>query len=540
MRQLAPALALVLWLAACAAPSPPPLAATPAVVPTAAPAATPTPSVQDAAAPTSVPVVTAVAAPTLPATPVPVAVGATAPPGAAVQTAAPVAVVSPPAPLPIGELTLPTMTESTLDNGLQLIVVPQHGLPLLTAQLVLPGGRSAEPSGQRGVAQVTAALLLRGTTLRTGQEVAAAIEQVGGSLSADAGQDALTITVSVLSEHADRAFEVLGEVALQPAFHQQELEIQRQRALVGLRASLANPGQVAARVFDAIVYDGHPYGGVTTEQTLAAITRETVADYYAAQFDPARASLVVVGDVAPDEAARQAGATFGRWVAGARPAQVAFPSPTVRNGRTIYLVDRPGSTQAEIVVGHPAIRGSSPERQALAVANQVLGGGASGRLFRNLREQKGYTYGISSGFGLPRDVGTFVVAAAVRNEVVEPALREIFGELERLRSNPVPPDELAAAKSFLVGSFALRLETDVSLAGQIASLKLRGLPLDTLRDYPSAIEAIDASALRQITEQHIHPDDATVVVVGDGTIIRDRLAAIAPVTPVDTAGRPSP
>ena len=455
-------------------------------------------------------------------------------------TSTPSGVATPPPPLPVGELSLPQIVESRLSNGLLLIVVSRTDLPLLSLQLVLPGGQAVEPADRAGLAQAVAGLLTRGTASRSAGEIAAAIEGIGGSLGAAATIDDLSVTASVLVEHADLAFELLGDVVLNPSFPQDELDGYRRRALVGLRSALANPGQVASRAFDAIVYGPHPYGRLATEPSLQALTREAVIDYYRAQATPTDAFLVVIGDMAPEEAARRAEATFGGWSASGRAADAAFPPAPLRSDRAVYLVDRPGSSQAEVLVGHLGIRGNSPERFPLVVANQVLGGGASSRLFRNLREEKGYTYGVYSGFSFPRDVGDFVVGAAVRGDVVEPTVREVLAELERLRAEPTPAAELAVAKSYLVGSFALRFETDQALAGQIVSLKLRGLPIDTLRAYIPSIEQVDTAATREAALRQIRPDEVAIVVVGDAATIRDGLARIAPVISIDADGRPRP
>jgi zinc protease len=200
-------------------------------------------------------------------------------------------------------------------------------------------------------------------------------------------------------------------------------------------------------------------------------------------------------------------------------------------------VDRPGSSQAEVMVGHLGLEGSSSDRYAAQVANQVLGAGSSSRLFRDLREEKGYTYGVYSGFSFPKGIGKFIAYAAVRNEVVEPALRAILSEMEGMRDAPVPEPELDDAKSYLTGGFALRLETVNDLAGQIISLKLRGLPLSDLSAYPPAIEKVDDAAVLEVSQKYIHPDTAAIVVVGDAAVIRSGLEKVASVIMADSEGQ---
>jgi len=442
-----------------------------------------------------------------------------------------------PDPLPVREFNLAEIIEAELDNGLKVIVAPERSLPYLTMQLVLPGGESTAPPDLNGLAQFVAALLPRGTETRTAQEIASAIEQAGGDLETAAYDSLIKATVTILSDHTDLAFEILGDVVLHPIFPQEEIDIQRQRALTSLEAALANPAEIGHRAFDAIIYGSHPYGRTVTEQSLNAISRDDIVGYHDAQLSPQSAMLVVAGDISPEDALEKAQSTFGDWASEAPVTFVDFPDPPQRPERVIYLLDRPGSSQAEIIIGHLGLEGSSKDRYAAQVANQVLGAGSTSRLFLNLREDKGYTYGVYSGFSLPRHIGKFLVQAAVRNEAVEPAIREIMIEMERLGETPVPEEELHDAKSYLTGSFALRLETARDWANHIISLKIRELPLSDLRIYPQAIDGIDDRIVLEAAQTYIQPDTAAIVVVGDASEIRESLEKIAPVVLVDTEGQ---
>jgi zinc protease len=445
---------------------------------------------------------------------------------------------APPPPLPVGELSLPLITETRLDNGLDVVVVSKRNLPLLTLRLVIPGGRSAEPEELAGTSQFVASLLNRGTSSRSAQEIASAIEQVGGSLVAETGQDSLTITARVLSEYGELAFQLLGDVTMHPSFPAEELENYRQRAVTSLLSELADPSEVASRAFGAIVYGQHPHGNVTTRQTLTAVSHQAVVAYHQAQFHPEGAVLIVIGDIRHDEAVLQAQSAFGSWQVGQKPPPVPAAPPPTRAQQTVYLVDQPGSSQAQVMLGHLGILGADPRRFALIVANQVLGGGSSSRLYRDLREEKGFTYGIYSYFDFPLQVGQFAVSAAVRNDVIGLALEATLEQLRQLREAPVPPDELDDARSYLIGSYALYLERDTAMASQIGSFKMRGLPLSDLGDYAALIEAVDAEAARQAVAQYIWPELAAIVVVGDAANIRGSLTKIAPVVMVDADGRP--
>ncbi|MBC7811961.1 MAG: insulinase family protein, partial [Burkholderiales bacterium] len=383
---------------------------------------------------------------------------------------------TPPDALPINEFVLPQITEATLDNGLDVIVVERAELPIISLDLFLLGGRSAESAEQAGVSALAANLLTRGTETRSAQDIASAIEQVGGIIGAEAREDGLSMGVFALKEDQDLAFDLLGDIALHSTFPEGELDIQRDIMLTDLAYSLTVPDEIATRTFLDLVFGDNPYGGVPTEDSLAALEREDIVDYYNQHLNPERAFLIIAGDVTVDEALAMAEATFGDWEAPGDAAEIAVPATPVSAEPAIYLVDRPGSTQATFLLGELGISGDSPDRYEIQVMNQILGGSFGSRLVRQLREELGYTYSISSGFNTPAEQGYFRVRASVRNDVAGPALQAILDEIEAIRSEPVSTDELADVQANIVGRFALRLETYQDFVDEIAALKLAGLP----------------------------------------------------------------
>jgi len=436
---------------------------------------------------------------------------------------------TPPPPLPVQALNLPEISQSELANGLEVISVPQDQLPIFTAVLVLPGGESAAPAAQTGAAALTADLLTRGTTTRSAQEIAGTIEETGGRLTATAGQDAINVLVGGLSENFAESLALLGDVALNPTFPAEELELARQQTLTGLQVALSTPAVVAQRTLDEILYGDHPYGQNITLDEVATITRTDLVDYYETQFQPEGATLVVIGDVTHEEAVAQAEAIFGDWSGAATAAAVDYPATPTRDEPTIYLIDRPGSTQATIALGHILTDTLGQDRFAVAVANQVLGAGPASRLFQELREERGYTYGIYSSIATPRDRGSLTIQASVRNEVVAPALTAILDELTTLRTTAVPTAELASNKAYLIGNYALQTETAAAVAARLLDLQLRGLPLSDLEEYPEAIDAVGAEEVLAAAQAYIRPDEVAIVVVGDADLIEEQLGAVAPV-----------
>jgi zinc protease len=444
---------------------------------------------------------------------------------------------SPPPAMAARPMRLPAHTEATLPNGLRLLVVENHARPMASVDLYVPGGTAADPAGKLGLATMEAELLTKGTPTRTAKQIAEQIEGVGGSLDASAADDYVVLSTSVLSDQAGLAFDLLSDAALHASFPDEELQTARTRALSTLQAALGQPATIASRAFYSRVYGSHPYGHLRTPATVQAITRADLQQYHGAYFTPRNALLVVAGDVTPARARELATRYFGSWTGAAAPA-VAFPAPPAAGPTQIVLVHRPGSVQSNVVVGNLGIRPANPDRYALVVANQVLGGGADSRLFEILRQQKGWTYGAYSSVSRPRDVGLFSATAEVRTEVTDSALAEMLKQIQRIRGEPVSAAELGAATSYLVGSYPLKYETPGQLADRLALNRVLGLPDAELTDYPARVGAVTPAAVQRAAQQYLKPENLTVVVVGDASKVLSRLRAIGPVTLVDVQGRP--
>jgi zinc protease len=443
----------------------------------------------------------------------------------------------PPAPMAARPMHLPPYTEATLPNGLRVLVVENHARPTASVDLYVPGGTSADPQAKLGLASMEAELLTKGTPTRTARQIAEQIEGVGGSLDASASDDYVVLSTSVLSDQVGLAFDLLSDAALHATFPDAELQTARTRALSSLQAALGQPATVANRTFYSRIYGGHPYGHLRTPATVQAIAAADLHQYHDAYFTPRTALLVVAGDVTPARARELATRYFGGWTGAAAPA-TAYTAPPAAGGTRIVLVHRPGSVQSNVVVGNLTLRPASPDRYALIVANQVLGGGPDSRLFEILRQQKGWTYGSYSSVSRPKDVGVFSATAEVRTEVTDSALAEMLAQIRRIRTEPVAAAELTASKSFLVGSYPLRYETSGQLADRLAQLRMLGVPDAELAEYPARVGAITAADVQRAARLYLKPESLTVVVVGDAAKVLPRLRAIGPVTLVDVQGRP--
>jgi zinc protease len=452
----------------------------------------------------------------------------------------PVSRAEPPPPLRERPIAFPDFEEVALPNGMRLVIVPHGTQPVANLSLYVTGGASTDPPDQGGRAELAADVLTKGTTTRSAVEISEAIEGVGGSLSAWGGNDWITVSASVLAEHLPLAFDLVADVTRHASFPDEEVALARTRWLSALEAELGEPNTIAERRFLREVYGAdHPYGSVAGPATVGRLDRADLVTYHEQHVVPGRALLVVSGRIARDEVDALAREHFGDWTAAATGAgadetadpdrAVSFPAPATVDRTRIALVDRPGSVQSTIQMGHLSMRPGDPDFFPMLVLNRVVGGGADSRLFRILREERGWSYGAYSGMTRPMDIGYFVLQAEVRTEVTGPAVAEMLHQLRRIRDDVVPESEFAAARDYLHGSFPLRLETASGVAGQIAQNRLLGLPIDQLRDYRDHIAAVTPGDVQRVARERIDPDAVVIVVVGDGDRIRMELEEIAEV-----------
>lgn len=447
----------------------------------------------------------------------------------------------PPTPPPAGPLGLaryPPFQETLLPNGLRLVLVEDHRQAVLSLRLSLPAGTAYDPPGKEGLSDMVAGLLTKGAGERTAEDLAATIEGVGGSLAASSEQDFLAIQADVLTPDAGLAFDLLSDITLRPTFNPAELLLLRTQTLSALRAELAQPASIAARWLERGLYGGrHPYGRNPTPASVQAITSEDLTAFRDARFRPAGALLVLAGDITLPEVKRLAVKAFGGWTG--RPAPIPLaPAPPARLKTEILLVHRAGSVQSNILVGNTTFGPTDTSYYAATVANKVLGGGADSRLYLILSEQKSWTYGAFSQLSRPRGIGSFEASAEVRTEVTDSALMEMLAQLGRLGAEAVSAAELEAAKSGLVGSFPLTVQTANQVAAAVTRAKLLGLPADYLQTYRTRLAAVTATRLRAVARTAIRPGASLIVVVGDASALLDKLQAIAPVKIVDPEGHP--
>lgn len=438
----------------------------------------------------------------------------------------------PPAPLVPRELNLPTPTEARLSNGLRLVVVEDRRLPLVNFRLALPFGTTHDPRELPGLTDMLMSLLTEGTSgqvPRTSREIADEVARLGATLSADASSDYIVVAASSLQNFGNEILQLLADVTLRPSFPQTELELAKRNTKEGLALQRSQPSFLATERISKTIYGEHPYAVVSpTPESVDAFTREQLVRHHQAMFPPASAVLIAVGDLDAKEFERRAEALFGAqaWEERENPT-LNFTAPPARDRSTVQLVDRPGSQQTNIVIANPAITRTDADYFPMLLMNTVLGANASSRIFMNLREDKGYTYGAYTNLDARRDAGSFRATSEVRVDVTGDALREFFYELNRIRDEEVSEEELADAKAYLTGVFPIRLETQEGLISQLVQIKMFELSDDYLRTYREQVMRVTREDMQRVARLHVTPDKAAIVIVGDAEATRDQVARYA-------------
>jgi predicted Zn-dependent peptidase len=435
------------------------------------------------------------------------------------------------------KLSFPAYKEFKTKNNIDVFVVEHHEQPIVAVGVVIRAGTSFDPKDKMSLASFVVDQLNKGTKNKDANELAAWIESVGGEVVQQAGEDFSYVIVEVLSEHIDVAYEYLSDILLNPTFPEAELEIFRKRVKTALELELSNPKAMAQRHLRNLVYGDHPYSKQPTVQTVEAITRQDMVDFYKKNYVANNAVMAVVGDVKWKQASKSIAAHLGRWQEGT-PDEVTFPGIPVLEKSGISLYHKPGAVQTEIHVGHVGLKAGDPDWPAVTVANKILGGGADARLFANLREEKGWTYGAYSSFSKNKDAGLFEAWAAVGTGVTDSALTELMYELKRIDDEAVSKEDLNNAKSYLIGSFPLGIETPSQIAEKIITVKLLGLDQKELETYRERISKVTIPDVSRVTRKHFHPDNAHIVLVGDAAEILDKVGQIAPVSLYDIEGAP--
>jgi zinc protease len=429
----------------------------------------------------------------------------------------------PPPPQKTPVVELPDIQKATLDNGLRVWLVEHRELPIVALNLVFQSGSDRDPIEKPGIASMTADVLDEGTTTRDALQIADELESIGAGLGVRSGTDGSFVTLSTLAKHLDKALDVFADVVAHPTFPESEctrLIDQRRTSLMQQRDRAAT---IASLAFSRIIYGTeHPYGNDAggTDTSLATMTRADLVDFYTTHYRPNNAVLVVVGDVTMDDLVEKLEHRFASWKPADVPATHFPPIPAIDH-RTVYLIDKPGAPQTEVRIGYPAAARSTPAFFPLTVANRVLGGQFASRLNMNIREKRGFSYGVRSAFVFNKQAGPFVASGGVVATKTDSALIEFMYELNRTQAEGVTREELDFVKKGLVGSFALTFETPSQIAGAMQNLVLYDLPDDYYTTYLQNIDAVTLDDVKSVSAKYFDTSKMAVVLVGDLSVIRN-------------------
>lgn len=432
---------------------------------------------------------------------------------------------TPPSPAPAKEVRFPPFEQKTLGNGLRVVVIEQHEQPLVSLRLQLKAGRTFEPADKAGLAAATASLLTKGTATRSAQQIAEAIDFVGGNLNASTGVESGFANASVTSDQLDLGFDLLSDVILHPSFPQDELERWRRQALSNLQIEQQDAGYLARNAIPRLLYGAHPYGNPSdgTPESLRGLKRDDLVAFHKRRYVPNDAILAVVGDVKPADAFARAEKAFGAWAKGETAQIPPVPAPARGKGHRIVVIDKPDAVQTEIHLGQIAIPFRDPDLYVERVYNTVLGGTPSARLFDEVRRKRGLAYGAGSFFLEPTQPGWFVANTSTKTETTLEALEVTLDVIRSLGKEPAPASELGLAKTFITGSFPLEIETPDGIASKVLEALKYGYGREFLESYNDQISRISAADVQRFAKERVYPDDMAIVLVGKASAFSDGL-----------------
>jgi zinc protease len=438
------------------------------------------------------------------------------------------------------KVKLPKAQEADLSNGVHLIVVEDHRAPQVFLTLLVDGaGGYYDPPTSPGLATFTAALMREGTTTKTSEQISEELDRLAASVTVGAGISAGfgQLAGSGLTTNLDTVLALMADVLMNPSFPQVEVDRYKARSKGNFINQRAQPGFLAQERLNQALFGNHPAARVSpTPAALDALTRDALVEFHKTHYIPDRAILSVAGDISLAQAKGKAESAFGAW----KKSGTAIPSmesPAATAGPTISFVARPNSVQTSLRVGSQSIERTSPDYDALTVANRILGGGPTGRLFMHLREEKSYTYGAYSSFGATRVVGPWTASTDVRSEVTDPALTDLMDEIRQMRETPVPAKELADTKKALIAGFALSLESPNAILQNYQDSYIYKLPADYWDTYPVRIEAITAADVQRMAKKYWAPDRLQIVAVGEASKVEPALKKLGTVQTYDAEGK---
>jgi len=417
-------------------------------------------------------------------------------------------------------LKLPPHEKIVLKNGLTLLLMEKHGVPIVNVAAIVKGGAVADPTGQEGLASVTAGLLRKGTVKRSAQQFAADLDFIGGEFSADASADYTAISSEFLEKDVDQGLELFSDAVLHPAFAQAEVEKLLAQEIDGIKAAKDEAQSVALNYYYGYLFSKHPYGrpGGGDELSLARIKRDAIAKFYETNYSPGNTILAVAGEFNAAEMRAKIEQALGSWTAKAS-ALPAIPAPPPVKGKKLLLVDKPDSTQTFFVFGNVGIAENDPDRVAIRVVNTIFGGRFTSELNEALRVESGLTYGAQSFFDSRKEPGAFAIYSFTKNESTVQAIDLALQVLAKVHKDGVTAEQLASARAYIKGQFPPSIETSEQLAKRIAANEFYGLGDDEINQLEARIDAVTPEIAKQVIAKHFPEDNLVFMLIGKASEI---------------------
>src|SRR5215475_982819 len=416
-------------------------------------------------------------------------------------------------------LKLPPHEKIVLKNGLTLLVMEKHGVPIVSFNVIVKAGSAAEPADQAGLAGITAGLLRKGTQKRTAQQFASDIDFIGGSFDAGSEFDYSAVSAEFLTKDLDRGLDIFSDALLHASFPQAEVDKLLAQSIDGIKGAKDQAEAVIFSYYDGYLYGTHPYGRPGGDElTFKKIQRDAILKFYQTYYVPSNTILAVAGEFNAAELKKKLEDTFGAWPAKTAPA-VNIPAATAVKGKHLLLIDKPDATQTYFAIGNVGVTANDPDRVAIRVVNTAFGGTFASLLNTALRIESGYTYGASSFFRNQKAAGPFILYSFTKNETTAPAIDLALKVLDDLHKNGLTAAQLDTAKKYIKGQFPPRIETSGQLAARIAASEFYGLDDNEINQLEARIDAVTLESAKQIIEKHFPKENMVFVLIGKASEI---------------------
>lgn len=444
----------------------------------------------------------------------------------------------PPKPGPPKDVQFPDYFDTTLPNGINVLVIENNKIPAVSVRMVFKDAGSFHDGNKPGLASITSEMLNKGTQKRNANEIAEEIDFLGGSLNAGSDWDGSYLSLSVLKKHLDKGIELLSDVSQFPAFSDEELSRVKEQRLSSILQAKDDAGSLSDKKFTNVVFGSFPYGAPPegTERSLKEISSSDLKNFYNNFYSSSNLIIAFVGNITKEEALKITEEKFSNLKNTGSIPQNNFSFNGEDNRQKVYIVNKPGAVQSSLRVGHIGLARNNPDYIAVTIMNTILGGYFGSRINYILREKHGFTYGARSYFNPHLLAGDFSVDTDVRNEVTDTAVSLIIDELKKISSEEVSDKELETVKNYMTGVFPLQLETANAVATRVINLKLYDLPRDYYNSYISAINKLTKQDILNAAKKYIKPENIVIVVSGDASVLKDKMKKFGDVLIFDADG----